>query len=86
MYDWVNQYYPYANSLSSYDGRVPAAGLAAVNGNAAVGLSTMLSTLYSIGYAGAMPWAVDDTCCGSWSSTTREIASFASAYACVTHY
>jgi hypothetical protein len=94
MYDWVNQSYPYDAPLSSYGitgtptvlGEFPLAGLAAVNGKPAVPLSTMLSTLFSIGYAGAMPWAVNDACCGSWSTAKTDTASFASAHACETHY
>jgi hypothetical protein len=94
MYDWVNQYYPYDQSLASYGvtdkpsvmGEFPLDGLAAVNGKAAVPLSTMLGTLLSIGYAGAMPWAVDDTCCGSWSSDGAQVESFAAAHACSTKF
>jgi hypothetical protein len=94
MYDWINQYYPYDTPLSSYGitgtptvlGEFPLAGLAAVNAKPAVPLGTMLSTLLTVGYAGAMPWAVDDTCCGSWSTAKTDMASFASAHACETHY
>jgi|HubBroStandDraft_1064217.scaffolds.fasta_scaffold01951_5 hypothetical protein len=93
MYDWVNQYYPYDKSLATYGvtgptvlGEFPLAGLAAVNGQAAVPLSTMLTTLMSIGYAGAMPWAVNDTCCGSWANVKADVKAFADANACVTHF
>ncbi len=94
MYDWVNQYYPYDKSLATYGvtgkptvlGEFPLAGLAAVNGQPAVPLSTMLTTLMSIGYAGAMPWAVNDTCCGSWANVKADMKAFADANACVTHF
>jgi hypothetical protein len=94
MYDWVNQYYPYDKSLASYGitgkevvmGEFPLAGLVAVNGNPAVSLSTMLSTLWNIGYAGAMPWAVDDTCCGSWSTSKASMKAFAAMHMCQTRY
>jgi hypothetical protein len=94
MYDWVNQYYPYNNSLASYGvtgkptvmGEFPLAGLVAVNGNPAAPLGTMLSTLFSLGYAGAMPWAFNDTCCGSFSTDAPAIETFASAHPCITQY
>jgi hypothetical protein len=94
MYDWVNQYFPYDKSLASYGvtakptvmGEFPLAGLAAVNGKPAVSLATMLGTLWTIGYAGAMPWALNDTCCGSWSTASAAVKSFASMHACETHY
>jgi hypothetical protein len=94
MYDWVNQYYPYDSTLASYGvtgkevvlGEFPLAGLAAVNGKPAVSLSTMLGTLWTNGYAGAMPWAVDDTCCGSWSTAKASVKSFAGMHSCQTHY
>jgi hypothetical protein len=94
MYDWVNQYFPYDKSLASYGvmgkptvmGEFPLAGLVAVNGNPAVSLDTMLGTLWTLGYAGAMPWAVDDTCCGMWSTAKASIQSFASMHMCETRY
>jgi hypothetical protein len=94
MYDWVNQYFPYDNSLASYGvtgkptvmGEFPLAGLAAVNGKPAVSLDAMLGTLWSIGYAGAMPWAVDDTCCGMWSTAKTNEQSFAAMHMCETRY
>ena len=94
MYDWVNQYFPYDSSLASYGvtgkpavlGEFPLAGLAAVNGNPAVPLATMLGTLFNIGYAGAMPWAREDTCCGDWSTAKADVKSFADAHPCVTQY
>ncbi|MGO9837522.1 MAG: endo-1,4-beta-glucanase [Polyangiaceae bacterium] len=94
MYDWVNQYYPYDNSLASYGvtgkptvmGEFPLAGLVAVNGNPAVPLSTMLTTLFTLGYAGAMPWAFNDTCCGSFSTAGPDMQAFASAHPCVTQF
>jgi hypothetical protein len=94
MYDWVNQYYPYDKSLASYGvtdkpvvlGEFPLAGLAAVNGHPAVPLGTMLSTLFTLGYAGAMPWAVDDTCCGSWSTAKTDVKTFGDGKPCVTRY
>jgi hypothetical protein len=94
MYDWVNQYYPYNKSLSSYGitgkptvmGEFPLAGLAAVNGNPAVPLGTLLGNLVTIGYAGAMPWAVNDTCCGSWATAKVAMQSFAASNQCVTHF
>jgi hypothetical protein len=94
MYDWVNQYYPYANSLGSYGvtgkptvlGEFPLDGLAAVNGNPAVPLSTMLSTLFTLGYAGAMPWAYNDTCCGSFTTAGPAMLAFANAHPCVTQF
>ena len=94
MYDWVNQYYPYDNSLASYGvtgkptvlGEFPLDGLAAVNGKAAVPLSTMLSTLFTAGYAGAMPWAYDDTCCGSFTTAGPAMLAFANAHPCITQF
>jgi hypothetical protein len=94
MYDWVNQYYPYDSSLTSYGitgvevvmGEFPLAGLVAVNGKPAQSLSTMLGTLWNIGYAGAMPWAVDDTCCGSWATAKASMKSFAAMHMCQTRY
>jgi hypothetical protein len=94
MYDWVNQYFPYDSSLASYGvtgkptvmGEFPLAGLAAVNGKPAASLATMLGTFWTIGYAGAMPWAVDDTCCGSWSTAKASMQSFASMHMCQTRY
>ena len=93
MYDWVNQYYPYDQSLASYGvtdkpsvlGEFPLVGLAAVNGKSAVPLSTMMSTLFSMGYAGAMPWAVEDMS-NSWSTAKTDVKAFADAKPCVTHY
>jgi hypothetical protein len=94
MYDWVNQYYPYDNSLASYGvtgkptvmGEFPLAGLVAVNGNPAVPLSTMLTTLFTLGYAGAMPWAFNDTCCGSFTTAGPDIQAFATAHPCITQF
>jgi hypothetical protein len=94
MYDWVNQYFPFDKSIASYGvtgkptvmGEFPLAGLAAVNGNPAISLDSMLTMLPTLGYAGAMPWAVDDTCCGSWSTTKATIQSFAASHMCQTHY
>jgi hypothetical protein len=94
MYDWINQYFPYDSSLTSYGitgkptvmGEFPLAGLAAVNGKPAVSLATMLGTLWTVGYAGAMPWALNDTCCGSWATAKTTVASFASMHQCETHY
>jgi hypothetical protein len=37
----------------------------------------MLAMLPTLGYAGAMPWAVDDACWGSWSTAKASIKSFA---------
>jgi hypothetical protein len=94
MYDWVNQYYPYNHSLASYGvtdepvvlGEFPLAGLAAVNGSPAVPLGTLLGTLFSEGYAGAMPWAFNDTCCGSFSTAGGDLETFANAHACITQF
>jgi hypothetical protein len=94
MYDWVNRYYPYDKSLASYGvtgkpavlGEFPLAGLAAVNGKPAVALGTMLGALMNTGYAGAMPWARDDTCCGNWATTKGDIGAFAMANPCATHF
>jgi hypothetical protein len=94
MYDWVNQYYPYNRTLASYGvmgrpvvmGEFPLAGLAAVNGNAAVPYATMVDTLFNVGYAGAMGWAVNDTCCGSWSTLRTDVKAFADSKACATKY
>jgi hypothetical protein len=94
MYDWINQYFPYDSSLASYGvtdkptvmGEFPLAGLVAVNGKPAVSLATLLGTVWSIGYAGAMPWALNDTCCGSWSTANAAVKSFAASHACETHY
>jgi hypothetical protein len=33
-----------------------------------------------------MPWAVDDTCCGSWSMAKPTMKSFAASHMCQTHY
>ena len=94
MYDWVNQYFPYDHSLSSYGvtgkpvvmGEFPLAGLAAVNGNPAVPYGAMVGTLFTLGYAGTMAWAVNDTCCGSWSSIETDVKAFADSKPCITKF
>ncbi len=94
MYDWVNQYFPFDKSIASYGvtgkpavmGEFPLAGLVAVNSNPAISLDSMLAMLPTLGYAGAMPWAVDDTCCGSWSTAKATMKSFAASHMCQTHY
>jgi hypothetical protein len=94
MYDWVNQYFPYDHSLSSYGvtgkpvvmGEFPLSGLSAVNGNPAVPYGTMVSTLFNLGYAGTMAWAVNDTCCGSWSTIRTDVKSFVDSKPCITKF
>jgi len=81
MYDWVNQYYRYDNPLASYGvtgkptvmGEFPLDGIAAVNGNPAVPLSTV-------------PWAYNDTCCGRFTTTGPAMLAFANAHPCITQF
>jgi hypothetical protein len=88
LYDWVEQYYPYTTPPSGYGitgtpvvmGEFPLAGLTGVP------YATLLSGLWSEGYAGAMAWAVDDNCCGAWSTAKTDVAAFATAHPCVTRY
>jgi hypothetical protein len=88
LYDWVNQYFPYTTPPSGYGitgipvvmGEFPLAGLTGVS------YSTLVNGLFNEGYAGAMAWAVDDTCCGNWSTAKTDVASFAASHSCVTSY
>lgn len=88
LYDWVQQYFPYTTPPSGYGitgtpvvmGEFPLAGLTGIP------YATLLDGLFSEGYAGAMSWAVDDTCCGSWSTAKADVAAFATAHSCVTSY
>ncbi len=83
-------------------GEFPVGGLSAVpagtgkwtDGGAAAPFSTMLTTIFdpSVGYAGAMAWAVNDSndtgcpACELWTATEPSVQAFASAHACVTAY
>jgi hypothetical protein len=79
-------------------GEFPNAGLSAVpagtgvwpSGAAAVPYGTMLQTIFgkSVGYAGAMSWAFNDSSSASfsWSNYASGIQSFASSESCVTKY
>ncbi len=88
LYDWVQQYYPYTTPPSGYGitgtpvvmGEFPLAGLMGVP------YATLLGGLWSEGYAGAMAWAVDDNCCGAWSTAKTDVAAFATMHSCETHY
>jgi hypothetical protein len=88
MYDWVNQWYPYNKSLADYGmtdkpvimGEFPLAGLTGVS------YTKLVTDLFDIGYAGAMGWAVNDTCCGDWSTVKTNVKAFADAKPCVTKY
>jgi hypothetical protein len=88
LYDWVQQYYPYTTPPSGYGitgipvvmGEFPLAGLTGIP------YATLVGGLWSEGYAGAMAWAVDDTCCGSWSTAKTDVAAFATSHTCETHY
>jgi hypothetical protein len=33
-----------------------------------------------------MPWAVDDTCCGSWSADGPDVDAFVKAHSCLTQF
>jgi hypothetical protein len=87
MYDWVNMSFPYTRSLSQYGvtdkpvvlGEFPIQGLTGVS------YATLVSTLYSLGYAGAMAWAVTDTSF-PWSPNKTDVKAFADSKGCVVHY
>ncbi len=95
MYGWVNDYYPYDQSPSSFGvtgkpvniGEFPLTGLPAstVRGTAAVDYVTMLNKLWTAGYAGAQGWAVTDTSF-NWSGTKANVKTFAAAKGCMVHY
>jgi hypothetical protein len=61
-------------------GEFPLAGLMGVP------YATLVGGLWNEGYAGAMAWAVDDTCCGSWSTAKTDVAAFATSHSCETRY
>ena len=87
IYDWVDDYWPYDQSPSYFGvtdkpvvmGEFPLTGLTRAN------YSTMLSSWYANGYAGALGWAVTD---GSfnWSGTKSDVGAFANQHPCETQY
>jgi hypothetical protein len=85
MYDWVNMSYPYTKSLASYGvtdkpvvlGEFPIQGLTGVS------YATLVSTIYQLGYAGAMAWAYNDNKNFPWSPNNLNVQAFATAHPCM---
>jgi hypothetical protein len=85
MYDWVNMSYPYTKSLASYGvtdkpvvlGEFPIQGLTGVS------YATLVSTIYQLGYAGAMAWAYNDNKNFPWSPNNLSVQAFATAHPCM---
>lgn len=87
-YDWVQQWYPYTQSPAQYGitdkpvviGEFPLSGIGADS------YATVVQRAFDAGYAGTMPWAMNDNCCGSWANVKSAVKAFAAAHACETHY
>jgi hypothetical protein len=85
IYDWVQQYWPYNQSPSSYGvgskpvvmGEFPPAGL----NSGAISYRTLLDSWYSNGYAGALPWQ-DGNMVINWTT----FKAFTDAHPCETKY
>ena len=84
MYDWVNMSYPYTKSLASYGvtDKPVVLGEFPIQGLTGVPYATLVSTIYQLGYAGAMAWAYNDTNF-PWSPNNLNVQSFATAHPCM---
>lgn len=83
IYDWVDKWWPHTNPPSSYGldkpivmGELPPTSL---NG---VAYASVVQSLWSTGYAGALPWMYD----GIKAAELDAVKSFADAHSCETHY
>lgn len=83
IYDWVDKWWPHTNPPSTYGldkpivmGELPPTSL---NG---VAYASVVQSLWSTGYAGALPWMYD----GIKAAELDAVKSFADAHSCETHY
>jgi hypothetical protein len=87
IYDWVNMYWPYTMTPAQlgFSGKPVVMGEFPVGGLTGVPYATMVSALYSNGYAGAMGWAVTDTSF-NWPTNKVNVKSFADSKGCVVRF
>ncbi len=84
MYDWINADYPYTKSLASYGvtDKPVVLGEFPIQGLTGVPYATLVSTIYQLGYAGAMAWAYNDRSF-PWSPNNANVQTFAATHACM---
>ena len=84
MYDWVNMSYPYTKSLASFGvtDKPVVLGEFPIQGLTGVPYATLVSTIYQLGYAGAMAWAFNDSKF-PWSPNNANVQSFATTHPCM---
>ena len=84
MYDWVNMSFPYTKSLASYGvtDKPVVLGEFPIQGLTGVPYATLVSTIYQLGYAGAMAWAYNDSKF-PWSPNNANVQSFATTHPCM---
>ena len=85
MYDWVNMSFPYTKSLASYGvtDKPVVLGEFPIQGLTGVPYATLVSTIYQLGYAGAMAWAYNDNKNFPWSPNNLNVQAFATAHPCM---
>jgi hypothetical protein len=87
LYDWVDQSWPYDSSPAAFGvtDKPIVMGEFPMNGLSRADYSTLLSSWYSNGYAGALGWAVTDRNF-DWSGSKSDVRAFADEHSCETRY
>jgi hypothetical protein len=87
LYGWVHQYFPYTRPPSQYGvtDKPVVIGEFPFDTQTAFGApyDAFVKTLFDIGYAGALSWAMTD---GDWNGVKPAIKAFADARGCIVHY
>jgi hypothetical protein len=85
MYDWINASYPYTKSLASYGAtdKPVVLGEFPIQGLTGVPYATLVSTIYQLGYAGAMAWAYNDTAFPWAAPNNANVQTFATTHPCM---
>jgi hypothetical protein len=84
MYDWINQSYPYTNTLASYGltDKPVVLGEFPIQGLTGVPYLTLVDTLYRLGYAGALAWSFNDRNF-PWTGNNVNVQTFATQHPCM---
>jgi hypothetical protein len=87
MYDWINMSYPYNRSLAQYGvtDKPVVLGEFPVQGLTGVPYATLVRTIFDMGYAGALAWAVSDANF-PWAPNKASLKAFADQKGCVVRY
>jgi hypothetical protein len=83
LYDWINADFPYTRSLASYGvtDKPVVLGEFPIQGLTGVPYATLVDAIYRLGYAGALPWAYNDTAF-PWSPNNASVKAFADQHPC----